>query len=106
MARPQMRWEDQVKLVLGSGGEEWMNIRNEKIWEDRARWKRLCSVILYAIEGPSTELQHQLDTHVHQDETTTLEKFHKLSWCWRHLYSKVSSVIKWLCFWAHILGVY
>jgi hypothetical protein len=56
-----------------------MNIRNEKIWEDRARWKRLCSVIHYAIEGPSTELQHQLDTHVHQDETTTLAKFHKLS---------------------------
>jgi hypothetical protein len=43
-----MRWEDQVKLDLGSRGEEWMNIQNEKIWEDRARWKRLCLVTHYS----------------------------------------------------------
>lgn len=24
MGRPQTRWEDQVKLDLGSGSEEWM----------------------------------------------------------------------------------
>jgi hypothetical protein len=36
------------KLDLGSRGEEWMSIQNEKIWEYRARWKTLCSVTHYS----------------------------------------------------------
>lgn len=44
MGRLQMRWKDEIKLALGSRDEEWMNVQKEKIWEDRARWQRLCSV--------------------------------------------------------------
>lgn len=33
MARPRMRWEDEVKLEMASGGEEWMTIQNAKIWK-------------------------------------------------------------------------
>jgi hypothetical protein len=47
MGRLCMQWEGQVKLDLGSRHEEWLNIQN-KIWEDRARWKRLCSVTHYS----------------------------------------------------------
>jgi hypothetical protein len=36
VVRPQTRWEDKVKLDLGSRSEEWMNTQ-KKIWEDRAR---------------------------------------------------------------------
>jgi hypothetical protein len=31
-------------MDVGSRGEEWMNIQNEKILEYTAGWKRLCSV--------------------------------------------------------------
>jgi hypothetical protein len=46
--KQRTRWEDQVKLHFGSRSEEWMNIQNEKIWDDRAIWNRLCSVTHYS----------------------------------------------------------
>jgi hypothetical protein len=48
LGRPRIRWEDEVELDLGSRSEEWMKIQNEKIWEDRARWTRLCLVTHYS----------------------------------------------------------
>jgi hypothetical protein len=38
----------RVHVQLESRGEERINIQNEKIWEDREIWKRLCSVIHYS----------------------------------------------------------
>jgi hypothetical protein len=41
--RPRTRWMDQVMRDVEKRGKKWMQVKQDREWEDRDRWRFLCN---------------------------------------------------------------
>jgi hypothetical protein len=41
--RPRARWMDQVKRDMEKRGKKWTQVKQDRDWEDRDRWRFLCN---------------------------------------------------------------
>jgi hypothetical protein len=41
--RPRTRWMDEVKREMEKRGKEWMQVIQDREWEDRDTWRFLCN---------------------------------------------------------------
>jgi hypothetical protein len=41
--RPRTRWMDQVMRDVEKGGKKWMQVKQDRKWEDRDRRRFLCN---------------------------------------------------------------
>jgi hypothetical protein len=41
--RPRTRWRDQVMRDVEKRGKKWMQVKQDREWEDRDRWRFLCN---------------------------------------------------------------
>jgi hypothetical protein len=41
--RPRTRWMDQVMRDVEKRGKKWTQVKQDREWEDRDRWRFLCN---------------------------------------------------------------
>ena len=41
--RPRDSWLKGVEECIQKKGEDWTKVKTERLWEDRRRWRGLCS---------------------------------------------------------------
>jgi hypothetical protein len=41
--RPRTRWTDQVMRDVKKRGKKWTQVKQDREWEDRDRWRFLCN---------------------------------------------------------------
>jgi hypothetical protein len=42
-SRPRTRWMYQVKTDMEKRGKKWKQVKQDREWEDRDRWRFLCN---------------------------------------------------------------
>ncbi|KAG8273801.1 hypothetical protein J6590_011346 [Homalodisca vitripennis] len=61
--RPRGRWEDQVWKDIERRGLLKMLVEEEENWNDRQKWRRLCTTTRFEVYGPGAKLVELLGKH-------------------------------------------